>query len=208
MVDDLKKDLNVKMIDPPPVRRRNPVKTRSAILESARKNFARDGYDGVGVREIATAAGVDSALISRYFGGKEGLFRAVLESATRPGAMYCGDAAAFSARMAELMVGEDSDPPELDQIMIAVRSASSPKAAEILRQMADEKGDEPVAQWMGDPDGIVRARLLGAILMGLGAARAVSPNYRLEPQERWRLQEKVGELIFALIANSLPKLPV
>ena len=37
----------------PPSRPRNAAATQEAILISAIRNFARAGYDGVGVREIA-----------------------------------------------------------------------------------------------------------------------------------------------------------
>jgi AcrR family transcriptional regulator len=50
------------------------VATRAAILASAREVFARAGYDGAGVREIAAGAGVTAMLVNRYFGSKERLF--------------------------------------------------------------------------------------------------------------------------------------
>src|SRR5260221_662191 len=59
-------------------RRRNAAGTRAAILASARKAFARSGYDGAGVREIAAGAGVTAMLVNRYFGSKERLFAEVV----------------------------------------------------------------------------------------------------------------------------------
>jgi len=61
-----------------PTRRRNAAATREAILTSARRAFARAGYDGAGVREIAAGAGVTAMLVNRYFGSKEQLFAEVL----------------------------------------------------------------------------------------------------------------------------------
>ena len=46
-------------------RRRDAAATRAAILHAAREEFTERGYDGVGVREIAGAARVDSRLVSR-----------------------------------------------------------------------------------------------------------------------------------------------
>ena len=68
-----------------PARPRNAAVTRAAILNSARQAFARAGYDGVGVREIAEGAGVTAMLVNRYFGSKERLFAEVVaDIMTRP----------------------------------------------------------------------------------------------------------------------------
>ena len=53
--------------------------TRAAILAAATAVFARDGFAGAHVAEIAEGAGVNVALIYRYFGSKEGLMHAVLD---------------------------------------------------------------------------------------------------------------------------------
>ncbi|WP_264812438.1 TetR/AcrR family transcriptional regulator [Gluconacetobacter sacchari] len=47
------------------------------IMSAAESLFARSGYFGTSVREIANKASVNSALISYYFGGKENLFRTI-----------------------------------------------------------------------------------------------------------------------------------
>jgi AcrR family transcriptional regulator len=48
--------------------------TEAAILTAARARFSRKGFEQVGVRDIADAAGVNAALVIRYFGSKEDLF--------------------------------------------------------------------------------------------------------------------------------------
>ena len=60
--------------------------TREAILAAAREAFAERGFDGASIRAIATAAGVDPALVHHYFGTKEQLFLAAMQVADRPGA--------------------------------------------------------------------------------------------------------------------------
>ncbi|PSK64949.1 HTH-type transcriptional repressor NicS [Micromonospora sp. MH33] len=52
--------------------------TREAILTAARAAFAERGFDAASIRAIATAAGVDPALVHHYFGTKEELFRATV----------------------------------------------------------------------------------------------------------------------------------
>lgn len=53
--------------------------TRSALITAATEVFARAGFEAVGTREIAAAAGVHPALIGYHFGSKEGLYLAVFE---------------------------------------------------------------------------------------------------------------------------------
>jgi AcrR family transcriptional regulator len=50
--------------------------TKTAILDSARERFAEDGYERATIRAIAAEAGIDPALVMRYFGTKERLFAA------------------------------------------------------------------------------------------------------------------------------------
>lgn len=51
---------------------------RANMITVATPLFAEKGFKGVSVREIAGVAGVNVSMISYYFGGKEGLYGAVL----------------------------------------------------------------------------------------------------------------------------------
>jgi TetR/AcrR family transcriptional regulator len=51
---------------------------RANLIEAAIPMFAAKGFNGVSVREIATASGANLSMISYYFGSKEGLYTAVL----------------------------------------------------------------------------------------------------------------------------------
>lgn len=57
---------------------RGAEKTKGKILAAAKEAFGRYGYSGVGIRELAESAGVNNALIGRYYGSKAGLFEAAL----------------------------------------------------------------------------------------------------------------------------------
>ena len=54
--------------------------TRRRILETALEVFATEGYEGASTRQLAERAGVNLPAIQYYFGSKEGLFRAVIDS--------------------------------------------------------------------------------------------------------------------------------
>jgi AcrR family transcriptional regulator len=55
----------------------NSDKTRDRILTAAERLFARHGFNGVSMRELAAAAKVPLALVSYHFGPKKALYRAV-----------------------------------------------------------------------------------------------------------------------------------
>ncbi len=57
--------------------------TREKIIKAASRAFARDGYDGASIRTIVAEADVNQAAINYHFGSKEGLYRAVLQTALR-----------------------------------------------------------------------------------------------------------------------------
>ena len=67
------------------VRRGRPLKAdaapdmRERILDAAEDHFSRHGFWGVTIREVATDAKVDTALLHYYFDTKRGLFDAVFE---------------------------------------------------------------------------------------------------------------------------------
>ncbi|TMV06619.1 TetR/AcrR family transcriptional regulator [Paenibacillus thermoaerophilus] len=56
-----------------------PTQVKLKILQAAKKLFAAKGYDGTSVREICEEAGVNIALISYHFGGKESVFAALFD---------------------------------------------------------------------------------------------------------------------------------
>lgn len=59
-------------------RRRNAANSRERLLAAAGELFSERGYTGTTVREVGTRAGVDPALIARYFGSKSALYLAWL----------------------------------------------------------------------------------------------------------------------------------
>lgn len=60
-------------------RRARRVATEQRLLDAAAVLFGRDGYTRASVHDIAAHAKANVGLINRYFGGKRGLFLAVVE---------------------------------------------------------------------------------------------------------------------------------
>ena len=99
----------------PGPRPRNAAATRTAILEAARDRFAAESYDDVGMRDIARDVGVDAALISRYFGSKDDLFLAALDSCSDGSTLMSGDKSEFGRRVAHEIVFEHAALHRLEQ---------------------------------------------------------------------------------------------
>lgn len=60
--------------------RKGEASSRELLLAAARREFARRGFEGARVDEIARRAGVNKQLVYHHFGNKENLYRLVLES--------------------------------------------------------------------------------------------------------------------------------
>jgi len=60
-------------------RKRDPERTAAAILEAGIAEFSQHGYDGARVDGIARRAHVNKRMLYHYYGGKDGLYVAVLE---------------------------------------------------------------------------------------------------------------------------------
>lgn len=71
--------------------RRDPEGTRDALLEAALAEFSAHGFAGARTGAIAARAGVNKQLISHHFGGKDGLYRALIERWRSDEAGYGGD---------------------------------------------------------------------------------------------------------------------
>src|ERR1700761_7254937 len=91
--------------DRAPPRRRDAEATRAAILEAAKGQFARLGYDRAALRDIAAEAGADVSLIKRYFGGKEALFTEALKASIQPNHLKTWDRSNFAREIATSMAG-------------------------------------------------------------------------------------------------------
>src|SRR5579872_6916242 len=121
----------------PPARTRNAAATREAILQSALVAFTEHGYSGVGVREIARAAGVTAMLVNRYFGSKEQLFAEVVDVVFSGSTIIADDPSSLSRVAARGLVA--SEPQSVDVFLLMLRSVADPRATEILRRAIDER---------------------------------------------------------------------
>jgi AcrR family transcriptional regulator len=165
---------------PKPTRPRNAEATREAILQSALTAFAQRGYDGVGVREIAHTAGVTAVLVNRYFGSKERLFAAAVEAMFAANGLFGGDASTLAQRLAALVVTKsDKHGHPNAPLLLLLRSAPNPRAAEILRDAIARHCEQPLKSVMRGPRRGERAAIILALIVGLQLFHKVIGNKAL-----------------------------
>jgi AcrR family transcriptional regulator len=155
-------------------RPRNAAATREAILESAIRSFARFGYDGVGVREIAGDAGVTAMMVNRYFGSKEQLFAEAVETSFAPPAVIAADADSLAHDAAVTLVertGPDAEP--LEPFLIMLRSVSGPRAVEIVRDAIERHVGQRLARQLPESGRDVRTETMLSTIAGILLMRRV-----------------------------------
>lgn len=164
---------------------------RDQILAAAAKVFARNGYVGTRIDDIAAAATISKGLIYHYFGGKETIFNTLVGAAAR-GTIHVyrqalersGGAAARLRWLMERIVDGLAEQPDL--FMVVMQASVSDAAPQEARQQvsamvletrdittrfiaAGQKDGEIVP---GDPEHL--AFVLGSCIEGLAVARAMS----------------------------------
>ncbi len=180
-------------------RRRDAEATRAAILEAAKRQFAQLGYDRAGLRDIAGEAGVDVALIKRYFGGKEALFVEALKASFHPDRLRSWDRRTLPRDVAVMMAESAHAGEEGAQgFQFLLRAATSPTTAPLLSLAVQERFLGPIRDWLGGEDAQARARVLAAIYIGFLVERLIR-NQPLSGREREAVIAQTTAIVEAMV---------
>ena len=180
-------------------RKRDADATRAAILQAAKDHFARSGYDGAFLRDIAADAGVDAALINRYFGGKDGLFQAALKDSIAPDAISQWSREHFGRDVATMMAGHAQHQPErAHSFQFLLRAATNPQTAPLLNVAVQERFMGPIRDWIGGENAQPRARVLASVFIGLLVERLIRDE-TLEGTEREVFIERTAAVLQSLV---------
>ncbi|MFK0245370.1 TetR family transcriptional regulator [Amycolatopsis azurea] len=181
-------------------RARNAAATRQAILEAAITAFTRHGYDGVGLREIAAAAGVTAILINRYFGSKEALFTEVVDTSFAQPTMVPADADDLAVRTARALVERTA--PEADHLgpfELLLKSAANPRAAAIMREGIRKHVGARFADALPGAHAEERAELGLALLAGTWLMRRIIGTPALRDADPGQLTAQVARVLSTLV---------
>ena len=157
-------------------RRPGSTTSRGAILDAARRWFARAGYDGASIRAIATDAGVDPSVVLHFFGSKDGLFTAAVGWPFDPAIVTTRLAAdgpdGLASRLARVFLGFWEDPRTRAPLLALLRSAMTHEpSAILLREFVVREMFAPIAGLVGGPDARLRLELAAAHLVGVAVLR-------------------------------------
>ena len=190
-------------------RTRDAANTRRQLLEAARRRFAHDGYSATTSRDIAADAGVNVALINRYFVSKEGLFEACLTRTVQE----LDDAEARTPTLDDLvqtMVEQITMPTSADkpfQLLLLLRSSGDDRADAIRRRTMQNYTERmaTIAGWRPEDAStaplLLRAQIAMAVGFGIVVMRTSSD---LEPLAS-ATREQLSTPLRAVLKNLLPQ---
>lgn len=158
---------------PPAARPRDANATRQALLTAARELFASVGYDATTVRAVGERAGVNQALLFRYFGNKQGLFAAAVQGEVLE--LLAGGSHDLLERTLTAML-TDEQGHGTETLVAVLRAAGSAQVGDEVRTRlggAYSSCFASLAETDDPADAAVRGELLLAWLLGIALMRSV-----------------------------------
>jgi AcrR family transcriptional regulator len=158
--------------------------TREVVLAAAREAFAERGFDGASIRGIATAAGVDPALVHHYFGTKDQLFLAAVQAPADPEELLpevlAGGPDQLGRNLLVMFLRVWDGPARAGGLALVRSAVGSEWTARLLREFLVARVLRRVVGTLGysPAERDARGALVGSQLVGLVMARYV---LKLEP---------------------------
>jgi AcrR family transcriptional regulator len=180
--------------------------TRQLLLRSARQRFARDGYAATTVREIAADAGVNVALINRYFASKEGLFEACLSLAADQLARGDHETSTMDD-LVHSLVRQVAEAPNGEQqlLMLLLLRSSGDERADKIRSSTLESFSRRIAARAGlhpddDTDHALRGQIVLATVLGMVMLRSSAGSEPLTSASEDQLLAPLGDALKRLLS--------
>jgi len=167
----------------------------------ARNRFARNGYAATTVRDVADEAGVNVALINRYFTSKEGLFRACLTFAASDVREEAGETGPgeIAARLAHRLGGSPADRRHLDALLLLIRSSGDERIDQLRRDVLRSLSEKLAPD--GTDDALLRAQIVLATAVGISLLKAALDLEPIASAGEDDLREPLEDAIRALMGG-------
>ena len=183
-------------------RPRDAAASKDALLRAAQTLFGQQGFEGTTIREIGERAGVDAALIARYFGSKAHLYIAAVmaEHAGGVASEYEGEL----EQMAHAVVTRADQRGPGPILQAIVRSDTSAEIRDAALDALTRRYVSPLvatmrAQGLDRPQ--LRAELAISMLFGVNLGRSLGWFDDLRSVARDELVALVVDALGAITAN-------
>jgi AcrR family transcriptional regulator len=179
-------------------KKRNSEATYQSILEAAKVCFTRSGYDGVGVREIAKRAGVDPALIVRYFGSKEELFVVALREISGEvdfEAIFSGDTETIGERFADCLLLQQTQ----KSLQFYLRSLGSTAIVPMLSRIIKETLVATIAANLEGDQASLKAEAIATFILGISVNYCLSGMQMFKDEDRENFRSSIAKMIQSCI---------
>lgn len=145
--------------------------TKTAILAAARERFGTVGFQGATIRAIAADAGIDPAMVMRYYGSKNRLFAAAAEFNLAFPDFAAGD----DSQVGRALVRHFLNRWEGDEALVILlrSSAANEEAAQRMREIFGTQLRPLVAKLAPDAEADWRSGLIASQILGLALCRFV-----------------------------------
>ena len=151
--------------------------TRAAILAEARALFAAKGFAGTSVRAVASAAGVDAALVHHYYDTKDDLFLAALQAPLDPRQVLLpvaeGGVDGAGERLLRTFLTVWDDETTRLPLLTLVRGVFDPEGQRLVRDGFMRMVLAPIGKGLGIDQPQLRMSLVASQLMGIVLVRYV-----------------------------------
>ena len=192
-------------------RRRNAQRTRDRLVVVAGRHFAQHGYDGASVRAIAADAGVAPNLITRYFGGKAGLFAAATTLDLDVPSVLTGPVSGLGALIAGNVVRRWESVDAADPLLMMLRSAGTSRAAaHALGDFFAVQAAQPLTEYLVRVGGWTREAAedrvvaVQSLILGVVVSRYVLPGGRLAEADAGAMTAWFGDQIQRILDGPAP----
>ncbi|KOX12997.1 TetR family transcriptional regulator [Saccharothrix sp. NRRL B-16348] len=183
-------------------RPRDAAATKAALLDAATKLFGERGFDRTTVRDIASLAGVNQALLFRYYGSKDALFATVLATQSRE--LLEDSPAEHLLRNVLLRMMEEKPRREDHPLYAVLRSSHHDSAAEVVRRQLGEEYARALASLTDAEDAELRADLVLAWVVGIGVLRTVFGKQPLANADAATVASLVTQAASVLLEHTEP----
>ena len=180
--------------------------TRDRILDAARRLFCDQGYERTTIRAVAAAADIDSSMVMRYYGSKEGLFAAAatfdldFPDLTQVPRNQMGRT--LVRHFLKRWEARDRDLPGLLRVCITHQDGRALLVAVFRKQIAPM-----IARITGPKHGAERAALIATQMLGLALTRYVLALPPVVGLSQDTLVDRIGATLQIYLTDGLKAPP-